>query len=718
MKNYWIFFIFFLMTRDFFSLSASENNEFVKGERLIQDLLVVDYWNKRLNERFPMTYNHFFQGGYINMPSARMGEEGLIGLGYSHVPPYRNYNLLFQLTDRLEISGNYRIFKGFKDPVLGEFGFGDFSDKGVNVKISLFSPEESRYTLPGIAIGLDDFMGTKAFRSTYLVLTHIFLDYHLEISLGYGAHRIKKWFGGMLWMPFLKSDYSYLQGLCFTLEYDATPYQDPLIERHPKGGVKKSPWNVGLKYRVADGLDLSLAYIRGDAVAFSASAAFNFGYTKGILPKISDPLPYRAPINNQAIGFLRPEEIMVQDYICAMQDQGFDVQEVWLGYDEYCQKTLRIQICNLVYREECQVRNRLDQLLANLTPGDIDRVIIVIDTDFVLIQEYHYDMKIVRSYQCQKIGRYELSILTPMREVTSVNFFNFQRLYRRKKEWWNFELLPKTHTLFGSSRGKFKYALGLSANLNGFIGDDIFYNISLGGFFLSNLHDIEDVDRLNPSQIIHVRSDIINYFKQKTVTVDAAFIEKIWNWGDGLYSRLSIGIFEAEYGGVSAELLYYPVNSPWAIGVESALLKKRSYRGLGFTSKVRKLTGFHPTHHRFIGTPYFFNVYYDWKCLALDIKVSAGKFLANDYGVRTEVTRYFPSGLRLSFWYTYTNGHDKINGETYYDKGFYLSMPLDIFYTRSSRSRWGYGMSAWLRDVGVRAFTGTEIYYLINEQRQ
>jgi hypothetical protein len=45
-------------------------------------------------------------------------------------------------------------------------------------------------------------------------------------------------------------------------------------------------------------------------------------------------------------------------------------------------------------------------------------------------------------------------------------------------------------------------------------------------------------------------------------------------------------------------------------------------------------------------------------------------------------------------------------------------MPLDVFYTESSRKRWGYGMSAWLRDVGVIGATGQDLYELINDQRQ
>ncbi|MFI5384074.1 MAG: YjbH domain-containing protein [Methanosarcina thermophila] len=44
-------------------------------------------------------------GGYINMPSARMSQEGQIGLGYAEFPTYQSYNLRMQMVDFLEISG-------------------------------------------------------------------------------------------------------------------------------------------------------------------------------------------------------------------------------------------------------------------------------------------------------------------------------------------------------------------------------------------------------------------------------------------------------------------------------------------------------------------------------------------------------------------------------------------------------------------------------------
>lgn len=190
---------------------------------LMRDLMIVDYWNRKLEERLPVTYNLLLQGGYFNMPSARMGNDGELGGGYAWNKPYINYNLRCQLTKRLEVTGNYRIVKGVKDPVLSPLGFGDFSDKGANLKFALFLPEESDYTLPGLSLGFDDILGTRNFKARYIVLTQVFLDCDFEVSLGYGVQRIRHWFGGISWFPLRQSGWKSLQTLNFVAEYDAIP---------------------------------------------------------------------------------------------------------------------------------------------------------------------------------------------------------------------------------------------------------------------------------------------------------------------------------------------------------------------------------------------------------------------------------------------------------------------------------------------------------------
>ncbi|HRD55150.1 MAG TPA: YjbH domain-containing protein, partial [Parachlamydiaceae bacterium] len=651
-----------------------------------------------------------------SMPSARMGSEGEIGAGYAKVPPYRNYNLRLQLLDHLEISGSYRIYRGVDDPILSPMGFGDLSDKGANVKLALFHPEDSQYALPGIAVGLEDFMGTKGFFARYIAFTQVFPKYDLELTLGYGSNRIKGFFGGVNLMPFRKSTRSWLRNLALSAEYDATPYEDPEIERHPKGRVKNSPINWGVKCRFFDHLDLSFSRIRGNRWSFSLSSFYNFGNTKGFLPKIDDPLPYKGPFNMEPLSCNREENIMVQEFRSAFLLQGFDLLEVDLYEDPCRKKTLRFKIDNLRYALEKEVRRRLNYLLVYLVPADIDQVVVIIDEKGVPIHEYRYQMEYLRAFAAEKMCEYELKLLTPLREVSPINKTSSALLYKTRN-LINFEVLPKTYSFFGSSKGKFKYALGLHAGFNGFLPYDCYYSVLFGCTFFSNLRDLTGVDRLNPSQLLNVRTDIVRYYQQRGITVDEAYLQKNWNLGRGWFSRISLGHFEEAYGGIGGELLYFPVNAAWAFGVEGALMKKRSYRGVGFTGKVRKLNGFYATRKRFLGSQAFFNLYYDWKNAGVDFKISAGKFLANDVGVRYELTRHFPSGLRVSVWYAHTNGHDRINDKIYYDKGVSFSMPLDIFYTYSDRDRWRYGLSAWLRDVAVSITTGDSLYNLIYEQR-
>ena len=680
-----------------------------EAEQLLEDLLLVEEWNQKLYRTFPVYFDHLLQGGYFSMPSARMGQEGEMGLGYGWIRPYIHYNLRVQPFRFLEVSGAYRIFKGVPDPVLSPYGYGDYTDKGANLKLALFSPEESRYQLPGLAIGLEDFIGTSSFQAYYGVVTQILPRYGLEVSIGYGKKRIHRWFGGISWMPFWQQQNMYLQSLAFVGEYDAIPYQNSNLEKHPKGHYQKTPWNVGVKYRLCNRVDLSLSWIKGNALAFSLSSFYPFGTTKGFLPKLHDPLPYAT--SNHSPSFLFQEEDW-RPFAETLETQGFEVLKIGISSPT----TLVVHVHNKIYREQKIIQERLSSLLQQLIPPTFESVIVVFCTLGMPLQEYRYKTVFLQELQKKKISSYEISVMTPIKIISHQTWTKI--LFDRDITGINFELLPKTHTLFGSAKGKFKYALGCQGLFNGFLPGNLYYSIGLGWFFLSNLKHVQGVDRLNPSQLLQVQSNSIEYYKQRSLTLDEAYLEKNMNIGGGFYGRLGAGVFSQQYGGLGAECLYYPVNSSFAIGLEGAVLLQRRPYGIGFRRHIRQLKGFIPHARKFIGEQYFLHYYYDWKNLGMETALSAGKFLAKDWGCRVQASRYFPSGLRLGLWYTYTHAKDQINGRVYHDKGIFLSMPLDIFYTKSSRTRWNYALAAWLRDVGVRTYTGSSLYDLLNEERQ
>jgi hypothetical protein len=541
---------------------------------------------------------------------------------------------------------------------------------------------------------------------------------NLECSLGYGKERIRKWFGGITWIPFRGCSCSYIKDLAFVAEYDATAYKSPKREHHPDGRTQKSPINYGLKYRLWDYLDFSVCYNKGEEFAYSCEAFYNFGMTNGFFPKINNPLPYTAPVNTQCLGPLRPTDVLVQDLVYPFDHQGFELQEVWLSYDFCGNKVLRLKVYNCMWRYENEVRDRINELVANLIPRDISEVVVTLVNDNWPVQEYRYPMEYVWRYAEKEICPYELFILTPMEEASKAICSRPCRLFKNNWDWWNMGIYPKTYSAFGSSRGKYKYLFGLHLSIDGFISEGLYYSLLFGYSLFSNLGEISNVDRLNPSQIINVRTDTINYFKTERFTVDEAYIQKFWNIGCGWFGSMALGLFEEAYGGLAGEILYYPVDSNWAIGIDGAYLRKREYSGIGFTDLIRKLDGFQQTYRKYHGSQYFVSLYYNFPGMDIDVHFKAGKFLAHDWGVRSEFSRYYPSGMRLFFWYTYTDAKDYINGNRYQDHGAGITIPLDIFYTYSSRARWGYGMSAWLRDVGATANSGIPLYWQIRDNRE
>jgi hypothetical protein len=275
---------------------------------------------------------------------------------------------------------------------------------------------------------------------------------------------------------------------------------------------------------------------------------------------------------------------------------------------------------------------------------------------------------------------------------------------------------PKLRYLFGSSTGKFKYAIGCSVGTDGFLFNDLFYRLRFGYIGTSSLPGSQQ-DVLNPSQLPNVHTDVLLYYQERAITVDEAILQKNINLGRGFYTRVAGGLFSQFYGGFGGELLYYPVDSCWAIGFDIAKLYKRTYNDLGFTRKIRKYDGETVTYIDFPLYQLFLDLYYIWEPADIDCRLSLGRFLAGDKGGRVEIGRTYPSGLRLYGWYTYTDGHDKINGQTYHDQGVGFSMPLDIFLTRSSNETWGESISAWLRDVGYRTETGDRLFDLIHNTR-
>ena len=684
---------------------------------LFRDLELVKRIDDQIHDALPLSYNYSTVGGYFNMPSARMPKDGVIAVGAAIVKPYDIYGVNFQMLQRLEFALNYRVYKGVTERNFGNEGFGDDAERIGNVKLGILTLADGFPGLPEISIGVEDFIGTKRFNAKYVVMTKQFLDWNLECSLGYGKGRIKGFFGGAAWSPFRHLKVPILKDVSFLAEWDAIDYKKHPYE-HPSGTTVKSRINGGISFVGWDTLQLSLSSVRGEALAGSASLRYPIGTTAGFFPKVDDASVYKSPVNTEPLGVVRNEREFIHEIAYALSDQGLDLYTASLGYDEEGAKELYLKIVNNRYRREGVVRDRIQHVLAALIPSDIKTILVIIEADAVPCQAYRFRNEDLQRWRQGKMSDFELQTLSPMREAPSYpSQYDAAVVFQRHKPIWTFTIRPRLLTFFGSTSGKFKYNVSAVASPEGYIFNQVYYKLQLSYSIKSSMQGIGNPDRANPSRELIVRTDSLKYFQTNSFSMDQAYLQRSWNLGRSWFYRFALGYFESAYGGAATELLYYPVDSNWAIGMQFAAVPKRHYHGVKFSRTTLQLRGDNYVKVPFIGIQYFLDFYYDCKPLNMDLLLSAGQFLAKDKGVRIDVGRYFKSGVRFSIWCTFTNGHDHVNGHTYFDKGFAFMIPLDMFLRQSSRNYLGYAMSAWLRDVGARAETGKKLYWTLREER-
>ena len=100
------------------------------------------------------------------MPSARMNKVGTTAVGFAYFSPYRDYAATLQAFERLEFGINYTTYIGVPDPLMGKMGFGDYTDRGANLKIALLQKSDGFSYFPEISVGFEDFYGSNLVHSS------------------------------------------------------------------------------------------------------------------------------------------------------------------------------------------------------------------------------------------------------------------------------------------------------------------------------------------------------------------------------------------------------------------------------------------------------------------------------------------------------------------------------------------------------------------------
>lgn len=656
--------------------------------------------------------------GLLQMPSARMNDEGEFSVNYFDNDQFRRLSLSLQVFPWLEGVVRYTDirYEWYGDD--RNFSNQTLKDKGFDVKVRLW--QESRYT-PQVSLGFRDIGGTGLYGSEYIAANKKFGSFDLTLGLGFGyiasreninnpfceiADRfcqreigfegtggdfdVDDWFSGSASLFGGVEYQTPWEGLSVKLEYDGNNYEneafgnpiDPTLTEAPV--YADSPWNVGAVYTLHNNLRLTLGYERGNTLTFGVTVRADFNG--------KDQLKVTPKKRPAIISPNQPEQ--PKTVAAALEaEAGYSVEAMQLSDD-----TLTVYGSASDYRKRHEGLERAGRVLASTLPDSIERYELVEVNDGMAVVSDNIQAprfkEIIRGKQFNR----------PL----SQSYSQSEGRSAANRDFW---LAPKTDYP--------AFSWGLSPNLTQSFG-------GAEGFYLYQISAEADASfRLTPNWKIAgtVGVDLINNYDKFTYTVDAydtplprvrTYVREYYDdtsvWVKNLYSKYSAkiatnwygaayaGYLERMFAGAGSSVLYRPLNSNWAFGADINWVKQRDFDNAFELRDYKVWTG---------------HVSAYWQTPLLDdslIEVSAGRFLAGDEGVHLNFEHKFDTGVVAGVYAAFTNVSAEDYGEGSFTKGFYLSIPFDLFSITPSRSRAGIAWSPITRDGGQRLSKPVNLY--------
>jgi hypothetical protein len=658
--------------------------------------------------------------GLMQTPTARMNKEGEFSLHYSDTQEYRRMAATLQLYPWLEATARYtdiryRLYSQFP-------GFSNdqsYKDKGFDVKLLLL---QERDWLPQVAVGFRDLAGTGIFAGEYVVANKRFGDFDLSLGMGWGylgrrdniknpfcevadrfcdrtggftgsggKFEIDKWFRGPAALFGGVNYYTPIDGLTLQAEYDPNDYQRDNAGRPI---VVDSAWNVGAHYSYTDNLTFNLGYQRGNTLSFGFTLRTNFDTLW--TPKTD--LPARKAKLEQSPAQSLTDVDMQKLSADILTESGFVVTDV-----AEQQSTVTLYGYQSRFRDYENAVDRAARVLADTLPESIKRYEIAeVSRGFALVQHNVNATQFKAAYRGESMQAQATSDAITTSNVRR----GAERIYSSNDNQaaeaikFTYQFKPFINQAFGSPETFYFYQVGVMTNLNYQLED----NFDISGKIGVNLHNNYDefnflVDAYDEA-LPRVRTRIREYNVGTDVWIEELQANYSHQFTDNQYATLYAGYFERMFAGVGAEYLYRPLNSDIAVGIDVNYVKQRdpySEFGLEDYSVV--------TGHASL---YWDLPYVDDSKLIL----RAGRFLAKDVGTHIEFNHTFATGITAGAYAAFTNVSAEDYGEGSFTKGFYLTIPFDVLFTKSSKGSGGIAWSPLFRDGGQMLHRSRQLYYM------
>ncbi|MBT42214.1 MAG: polysaccharide biosynthesis protein [Idiomarina sp.] len=646
--------------------------------------------------------------GLLQMPSARMARQGEFTVFYYDNDEYRRIGLSLQLFPWLETIIRYNdVRTRLYNPIPEFSGDQTYKDRGVDVKFRLW--EESQY-IPQISLGLRDFAGTGQFSGEYLVASKRWHDFDFTLGMGWGylgrsgnidnpfceitdsycerpggfqgeggSFEYDEWFkgnaalyGGVEWQ-------SPWAPLSVKVEYDGNDYSD---ESSRTAIIQDSHWNLGLHYRLHEHANIQVSFERGNTLMFGFNLRTNFNdaeqYKQRPRKRTAEDLDNtRRPVHPEQ---LNTEQLVNQVY----RETGWANSKLTLSDDG---KTLTSYGYQTRYRDRDEGDERTARLLATKLPESITEYQLIDAPYGLKMQQTQIDASQVKAaMRADSIDAQAQFIRSDVESTDPQG-----RVLAERDTDWNlpsFSVRPYIQQSFGSPENFYMYELRADAYSTWEIKQNVFVDGRAALRLAGNYDDFNFIIQNDDSPLPRVRTYIRSYVEFSDIWLEnlqATYLKQInKDWYASVYG----GYFERMFGGVGSEILYRPYGQGWGVGMDINWAKQRAFDShFGFRD-YDVLTG-HVSGY--------------WKPSFLPdsmIRVAAGRFLAKDVGVQVNFEHKFDSGVIVGAYAAKTDVSAEDYGEGSFTKGFYLSLPFDLFQMRDSKGRATVGWTPLTRDGG------------------
>ena len=661
------------------------------------------------------SYSNYGSVGLIQMPSARLQDEGTIAFNWVNNDPYTRGSIIAYPFSWLEASYQYTDINNAYYSLVKEFsGNQTYKDKSFDVKLKLWS-EKGIY--PSIAVGARDLAGTGIFGSEYLVASKRYRNLDFSVGMGWGTlsgNNIKNpfsyiseefdsrtgantdtlggdfnigsffsgqagLFGGVeIFLPNMR-------GSRLKIEYDGTDYGK---EGFPFGAssfglaykpvkLQESKFNFGFIFPISDNVHLRAGYSKGNT--FSLGLSLQAGM-KGKNPAIKKKDNFKPVENADVVKFVvnrGGDEYLYKSALRYLNERNMPLQKANLA-----NKNFEVVYAQNTFISYPRATGRVYRVLDSILPDEVvDSITISNINGGMILNTITIDREKFNLYKDVEFAKPLLRNAVIESDTHNRSKYAFTPTINRPTNFW--KVAPSLRSQIGGPDGFYFGDLALAFHSETIFKD----NVTLVASGAAGLYDNFDGLKLASDSVLpHVRTDIVSYLKEsREFHIKRLQLNQFFNPINDLYFKISAGLLETMFGGIGGEVLYRPFTKTWGIGAELWQVQQRDYDQLFKFRDYKTVTG-------------HINLYYEEPRSQILFAVKGGRFLAQDSGVNIDFSRRFNSGLRIGAFFSITDISKSEFGEGSFDKGFYFHIPIEFFFDRHSKGLSGFGLKPLTRD--------------------